>query len=80
MALEGQLWDLSKCHFKLRLHSHMTSVVRDGTAQVGMMACKTFHVTFMQHLTNVWSGEICAVTDRWPFLPVILGNPSVRPP
>lgn len=83
VALGGQLRDLGGCHFRLRLHSHMTSVVHDGPAQVDIMVWKKFHVTFMQQLTNVWSAgahEICPVTDRWSFLTVTLGNLSVRPP
>lgn len=40
VALEGQLWDLGRSHFKLRLHSHMTSVEYDGTAQVDIMVWK----------------------------------------
>lgn len=83
VALGGQLRDLGRCHFRLRLHSHMTSVVHDGNAQVDVMVWKKFHVTFMQQLTNVWSAgvyEICAVTDRWSLLTVTFGNPSVRPP
>lgn len=40
VALGGQLWDLGRCHFRLRLHSHMTSVVHDGTAQVDIMVWK----------------------------------------
>lgn len=49
----------------------------------GHYGLEKFHVTFMQQLTNVWSAgvyEICAVTDRWSFLTVSLGNLSVRPP
>lgn len=41
VALGGQLRDLGRCHFRLRLHSHMTSAVEDGTAQVDIMVWKS---------------------------------------
>lgn len=40
VALGGQLRDLGRCHFRLRLHSHTTPVVDDGTAQVDIMVWK----------------------------------------
>lgn len=81
VALGGQLRDLGRCHFGLRLHSHMTSVVLDGNAQVDVTVWKKFHVTFMQQLTNVWSTgmhEICAVTDRRSLWSAAHWNLSVK--
>lgn len=40
VGLVGQLQDLGRCHFSLRLHSHMTSAVHDCTAQVDIMVWK----------------------------------------
>lgn len=51
----GQLQNLSRCHFRLRLHSHMTSLLHAGAAQVDIMVWKKFHVTSMQRLSHAWS-------------------------
>lgn len=67
----GQLWDLGRCHFRLRLHSHMTSVVRGGTAQEYGLEKFHHHFHALVDPTNVWHLSVyamCTVVDWWSYL------------
>lgn len=79
VALWGQLRDLGRCHFRLRLHSHMTSAVEEGTAQVDIMVWKSSMSLLCSSKVMCGLLSVRYVIDRWSFLTVTVENLSVQP-
>lgn len=66
VALGEQLWDLAGCNFRLRLGSHMTSVVKYSVKQTDLVM-NIFIQIFLKHLSNMPSlpltYKVCNMPD-----------------